>query len=108
MTGNDGAHRLAGKAAVTSGLLLGRCGVWRSVRHYLRAQSQGHHTIDNLEERGAERGSDRQSPLKGQERAIISRVNIASVSMAMFGKLLTDGVERIWTFRAHRYYLELN
>ena len=98
MTGNDGAHTLAGKATLTSGFFLGRCEVWRSVRHYLRAQSQGHHTIDNLEERGAERGSARQSPLKGRETAIVSRVNIESVSMAMFGKLLTDGVERIWTF----------
>ena len=31
----------------------------KSLRHYLRAQSQGHHTIDRLEERGVERGSAR-------------------------------------------------
>ena len=31
----------------------------RSLRHYLQAQSQGHHTIDRLEERGVERGSAR-------------------------------------------------
>ena len=33
--------------------------VLRSLRHNLRAQSQGHHTIDRLEERGVERGSAR-------------------------------------------------
>ena len=39
----------------------------RSLRRYLRAQSQGHHTIDHLEERGMERGSARWSSLKGRE-----------------------------------------
>ena len=41
------------KATLTSGLLLGRSEVLRSFRHYLRAQSQGYHTIDHLEEREA-------------------------------------------------------
>ena len=49
---NDRADRLAGKAALTSGLLLGRSEVLRSLRHYLRAQSQRYHTFDLLEERG--------------------------------------------------------
>ena len=40
----------AGKATLTSGLLLGRFEMLRSLRHYLRAQNQGHHTIDRLEE----------------------------------------------------------
>ena len=47
--GNDRADRLAGKATLTSGLLLGRSDVLRSLRHYLRAQGQGHHTIDRLD-----------------------------------------------------------
>ena len=38
----------------SEGLLLRRSGNLRSTRHYLRAQSQGHHTIDRLEERGVE------------------------------------------------------
>ena len=59
MQRNDRAHRLAGKATLTSGLLLGRSDVLRSLIHYVRAQSQGHHTIDRLEERGAERESAR-------------------------------------------------
>ena len=53
---NDLADRLAGKATLTNGLLLGRSEVLRSLRHYLRAQSQGHDTIHRLEERGVERG----------------------------------------------------
>ena len=62
--GNDRTDRLDGKATLTSGLLLGRSEVFRGLRHYLRAQSQGHHTIDRLEERGLERGSARRSSLK--------------------------------------------
>ena len=40
------ADRLAGKATFTNGLHLERSEVLRSLRHYLREQSQGHHTID--------------------------------------------------------------
>ena len=57
--GNDQADRLAGKATLTSGLLLRRFEVFKSLRHHLRAQSQGHHPINRLEERGKERGSAR-------------------------------------------------
>ena len=87
--GNDRADRLAGKATITSGLLLGRSEMLRSLRHYLWAQSQGHQTSHRLEERGVERGSARRSSLKGRERAIVNRTNIGTVS---------DGVERIWAF----------
>ena len=64
--GNDRADRLAGKETLTSGLLLGRSEVLRSLRHYLQAQSQGHHTTDRPEERGVERGSARRSSWKGR------------------------------------------
>ena len=47
--------------------------VLRSLRHYLRAQSQGHHTIDRLEERGVERESARRSFSKVREMAIVSQ-----------------------------------
>ena len=96
--GNDRADRLAGKATITSGLRLGRSEVLRYLRHYLCAQSQGHHSIDRLEERGVERGSAGQSSLKGQERAIVSQTNIGNVSETTLGKLLRDGMERIWDF----------
>ena len=87
--GNDRAHGLAGKA---SGLLLGTCwGAWDT--HYLRVQSQGHHTIDRLEERSVESGSAGRSSVKGRERAIINQTNIGTL-----GKLLRDGMENIWAF----------
>ena len=50
---NDRADRSAGKSTLKRGLLLGRSQVLRSLSHYLRAQSQGRHTIDHLEEREA-------------------------------------------------------
>ena len=43
--GNKRADRLEGKATITNGVRLGRSDVLRSLRHYLRAQSQGRHTI---------------------------------------------------------------
>ena len=76
---DDRADRLAGKATLTSGLLLGRSEVLRSLRQYLRAQSHGHHTIDRLEETGVERGSARRSSLKGRERVIVNQTNIGTV-----------------------------
>ena len=83
-------------ATLTSGLPLGRCEALKSLIHYLRAQSRGHHTIDRLEG-GVER-SARRSFLKGRERAIVNQTNIGTVSKATLGKLLRDGVERIWAF----------
>ena len=46
--GNGRADRLSGKATLTSGLRLRRSEVLRSLRHYLRAHSQGHHSIDHM------------------------------------------------------------
>ena len=62
------------------------------------AQSQGHHTIDRLEERGVEKENTRRSFLKGRERAIVSQTNSGTVSKATLWKLLWEGVERIWAF----------
>ena len=106
--GNGRADRLTGKATLTSGLRLRRSEVLRSLRHYLRAQCQGHYTIDRLEERGVERGSARRFSLKGRERAIINQTNIETVPKVTLEKRLTDGVERIWLFRVHRFHFELN
>ena len=72
MEGNDWADRLVGKATFTSGLLLGRSEMLRRLRQFLWAQSQGHHIIDHLEERGVEKGSARRSSLKGWERRPLS------------------------------------
>ena len=89
--GNDRADRLTGKATLTSGLLLRRSEVLRSLRHYLRAQSQEHHTIDRLKERGVERGRARQSSFKERERAIVNQTYTGTVSEATLGKILRDG-----------------
>ena len=70
----------------------------RSLRHYLRTQSQGHHIIDRLEERGVERGSARRSSLKGRERVVVNQTKIGPVSKAMLGKPMIDGVGCIWAF----------
>ena len=106
--GNDRADTLVGKAIHTSDMLLGRSEVLRNLRHYLRAQSQGHHTMDRLEERGVERGSARRSSLKGREMAIVSQTNTGTVSKARLRKLLRDGWSAYGLFRAHRYHPELN
>ena len=92
--------KLAGKATLISTLLLGRCEVLGNLRHYLRVQSRGHNTIDRLEERGVERGSDdglEALKEEGRERAIVNQTNIGTVSKATLGKFLRDGVERIDT-----------
>ena len=105
----DRADRLAGKASLTSGLLLGRSEVLRSLRHYLQAQSQGHHTIDRLEERGVEKGIARRSSLKERERAIVNQMNIGTISKTALGKLL---IEKGWgaygLSPVYRYHFELN
>ena len=99
--GNDRADRLAGKATHTSGLLLGRSEVLRSLRHYLRAQNQEHHTIDRLEERGVERGSAGRSSFKGRERAIVFKGDVGET-------FWETGWSGCGLFRAHGCHLELN
>ena len=49
--GNGRADRLVGKAAVTSGLRLGRCEVMRNLGHFLRTQSRGQRIIGRQEEK---------------------------------------------------------
>ena len=42
--------------------------------------------------------SARQSSLKGRENTLVSHTNIGTVSKTTLGKLLKDGVERMWVF----------
>ena len=42
--------------------------------------------------------SARRSSLKERERAIVSQTNIRNVLKATLGKLIKDGVKRIWAF----------
>ena len=107
--GNYRADRLVGKATLINGLLLRRSQMLRSLRHYPLAQSQGHHTIDRLEEKVVEKGSAGRSSLRGRERAIVNQTNVGTVSKATLEKLWRAGVERIWVvvFRTHGYHFVL-
>ena len=55
------------------------CSFMLSLRHYLRAQSQGHCITDGLEETGVERGSAGRYGLKGRERGLVNQTNIGTV-----------------------------
>ena len=75
-----------------SGLHLGRCEVLRNLRQYLRAQIQGHHAIDRLEERGVERGINHSTIFleRTREGHPVGQTNIGTVSGAKLGKRLRD------------------
>ena len=93
------ARRPRAKLAVISDLRLGRSEVLRSLRHHQRAQSQGHYTIDLLEERGVEKGMARRSSLKIRESVTVNRTK------EKLEKLLRDWAERIWTFPSAANYI---
>ena len=65
----------------------------RSLRHKQQAPSQGHQTIDRLEDGDVKEGGVPQSSLKGQERAIIDQINISNASDATLGKFLREGMK---------------
>ena len=108
--GNDRADRLAVKAALTSGLLLERSEVLRSLRHYLRAQSQGHHDIDRLEgERPGKRKRQtiflertREGHRQSDEHWDRFKGNVREISER------SDGARMGFAERAYRYHLRLN
>ena len=82
--------------------------VLRSLRYYLRAQSQGHHTIDHLEERGVERGSAIWSFLKDKRGPSSIRRTLELFQRQCWGNFGETGWSTYGLFRAHRYYLELD
>ena len=98
VSGNERADRLASTADITSGLQLGRAEVLRGLRNFLSTDKPEHHSIDRLKERGVEKGSGRHSTLQGRERSVFNQTNIGTVSRATLGRLLRDGVERVWAF----------
>ena len=93
--------------SLTDSSLLGRSEV---LRHYLWAQSQGHHTIDCLEERGAERTSVRQSSLKGcdEKEPLSIRYTLEPFQRQHWGNFWETGWSTYGLFWVHRYHLELN
>ena len=95
--GNDQADSVAGKATITSGSCLGRSQVLKSLRHYLRAQSQGHHTINCLEERGIERGSAQHFPSKDKSRPLSIRQTLELFQRQYWGNFWKMG-------GAHTYF----
>ena len=98
VSGNERADRLASTADSTSVLQLGRAEVLRGLRNFLNKDRPEHHSIDRLKERGVEKGSGRHSGLRGRERSVWNQTNIGTVSRATLGRLLKDGVERVWAF----------
>ena len=88
-----------------------RYGLWYGLRKGMvcgMGQSQEHHTNIARRREALKKGSARRSFLNGRERAIVNETNVGSVSKATLGELLKGGVERIRSFREHRYHLELN
>ena len=98
--GNNRADRLAGKATLTSGLLLGRSEVLKSFRNYLRAQSQGHYTIDRLEEETIFLERTREGHRQSEEHSNHFKGDV------------WENWETGWSayglFRTRRYHIELN
>ena len=99
---DDLVGRLAGKATLTSGVRLRRSEVLRSLKHYMWAQSQGHRTIDHQEKRSLERGSARQSSLKGMREGRCQSDELWNRFRGNTGET-SEGQGA-----AHRYHLELN
>ena len=88
---------------------LGRSEVLRSLRHYLRAQSQEHRTIDRLEDSGEQRGTARQSSVKGTRTGHrLVRPTLDLFQTAAARKLLRDGGDPYGRSQTLRYHLELN
>ena len=78
---------------ITNSWRLRKYKVLRNLRHYLRAENQGHHTIDRLGMRGVERGSAGYTSLTERERATIKQTHTGTVSKATLGKLLRDSAD---------------
>ena len=72
--------------------------VLRSLRHYLRVQSQRHDTIDRLERKAWNEEALVDLPWKGERGPSSIRRTLEPSRRQRWGKLLRDGVERIWDF----------
>ena len=85
---------------------------WTDWDLYLPAQSQGHHSIDRLEERGVESGSSGQSSLitKTRKGHRLSDKHWNGFKRHVWNEFeRRDGTHNSYfgLFRAHRYHLEL-
>ena len=84
-----------GKAPITSGLHLRRSEVLRSLKHYLQAQSQGHHTINHLDERCWKEEALNDLPWKDEKRQQSVRRTLKLFQRQLWANLtfLRDEVE---------------
>ena len=97
--GNDRADRRVGKATLTSGLLLGRSAVLRSLRHYKAKDITP--LIASRREAWKEEALD-DLPWKDERGGIVNQTNLGTLSKAKLRKLLREGVECIYgLFQAH-------
>ena len=100
VSGNERGDGLASTANITTGLQFGRAEVLRGLRNFLNMDRPEHHSIDRLKERGVKNGSGRHSTLQGRERSVLNQATIGTVSRATLGRLLREGVERVWAFQS--------
>ena len=99
--GSNWADRLVGKATIASGLSQK---IWNAGELWAWAQRHGHHTISCMEKRGMERGSHRQSALKGWERV----TRIKPFQRQHWGIFWEMEWKAYWLFQVHRHHLKLN
>ena len=106
---NDRADRLAGKATLTNGLLLGRPEVLRNLRHYQQAQSQGHHNVDCLCRREVLKEEALDDLQWKDARGQLSiRQTLEPFQRQCWGNFWEMGWSTYGLFWAHRHHLELN
>ena len=93
--GNEQADRLANTAniIISSGLQLCRAQVLSSLSNILNMDRPEHPSTDRLKERGVEKGSDQRSTM-------FTYTNIGTVSKAILGRLLREGVQHVWAFQS--------
>ena len=72
--------------------------VLRGLRNFLNMDRSEHHSIDDLKERGMEKGSGRHSTLRSRERSVFNQTNTGTVSRTTMESMLRDGAERVWVF----------
>ena len=73
----------------------------KSLIRYLQERSQGHHTIDHLEERtrkGHRKSNEHWNWFKGRERAIVSETDIGTGSKATVANFLEAQWSAYWVF----------
>ena len=81
---------------MTSGLQLGSAEVLRGLRNFLNMDRSEYHSINNLRERGVEKGSVRQSTFRGRERPVFNQTDIGTVSESLFVGLQQESISQEW------------